>query len=224
MYEARQNKEKVSRRIEDFINKRKVIQSFIQNCRSDNTNRQTHRSFQFISCNKTLQLIGGYIPNQNGPYAGLGQNIASPNSDFTQSQRNQILTDNSNRGQNTINVSYHDDQTQNPLGSFNQAAAIDHIYPKGLGGVNAYINAQVIDASTNSQIGNVYPKMGYTGSRLYVGHSWTYNDMQLPAGSILPINGNGAQALIITPWGNIDLNTAREVKLSLCGDKCTKIC
>ena len=57
--------------------------------------------------------------------------------------------------------------------------------------------------------------MGYTGSRLYVGHSWTYNDMQLPAGSILPINGNGAQALIITPWGNIDLNTAREVKLSV---------
>ena len=213
MYEARQNKEKVSRRIEDSANKRKVIQSFIQNCGSNNTNRQTYRNFQVISCNKTLQLVGGYIPNQNGPYVGLGLNMASPNNDFTLFQRNQILTNNSNRGQNMINVSYHDDQTQNPLGAFNQAAAIDHIYPKQLGGVNAYINAQVIDASTNSRIGNAYPKMGYTGSRLYVGHNWTLNGMQLPAGSILPIIGNGAQALISTPWGNINLNIARAVGL-----------
>ena len=213
MYEVRQNKEKVCRRIEDSANKRKVIQSFIQNCRSNNTNRQTHRNFQIISCNKTLQLVGGYIPNQNGPYVGLGPNMASPNNDFTPSQRNKILTNNANRGQNMINVSFHDDQTQNPLGSFNQAAAIDHIYPKKLGGVNAYINAQVIDASTTSRIGNAYPKMGYTGSRLYVGHDWTLNGMHLLSGSILPIIGNGVQALISTPWGNINLNTARMVGL-----------
>lgn len=166
---------------------------------------------------KTIQLVGGYIPgNPAGPYAALGNNFSLPGRDFSVFQKNTILNNNSGHAQQ-INVTYRDDHNGNPLGNYTQVAAIDHIYPKGLGGINAYANAQVIDAHTNSGIGNVYPKHGYNGARLYVGHPWTRNIggivYNCPVGSIFSINGHGAGATIATFLGNISLAYARQIGL-----------
>lgn len=166
---------------------------------------------------KTIQLVGGYISgNPVGPYAGLGNNNSSPGTDFSQFQKNTILNANSGNAQQ-INVTYHDDYNDNPLGNYTQVAAIDHIYPKGLGGINAYANAQVIDAHTNSSIGNTYPKHGYNGVRLYVGYTWSRNingtQYTYPVGSILQIIGHGAAARIATYFGNISLAVARQIGL-----------
>lgn len=178
-------------------------------------NRQQNR-IHGIS-RKTIQLVGGYIPgNPNGPYAGLGNNVASPETNFSPTQKNNILNANSGNALQ-INVTYHDDNNNNSLGDYTQVAAIDHIYPKGLGGINAFANAQVIDAHTNSSIGNTYPKHGYNGSRLYVGHTWNAATFGLPhnypVGSILQINGHGAAARIATYFGNISLAVARQIGL-----------
>lgn len=166
---------------------------------------------------KTIQLVGGYIPgNPAGPYAALGNNFSSPGTNFSAAQKNAILNANFGNAQQ-INVTYQDDHNGNPLGDYTQVAAIDHIYPKGLGGINAYANAQVIDAHTNSGIGNAYPKHGYNGARLYVGHTWNriINGLpcNYPVGSILNINGQGAAATIATYFGNISLAVARQIGL-----------
>lgn len=166
---------------------------------------------------KTIQLVGGYIPgNPAGPYAALGNNFSSPGTDFSAAQKNAILNANFGNAQQ-INVTYQDDHNGNPLGDYTQVAAIDHIYPKGLGGINAYANAQVIDAHTNSGIGNAYPKHGYNGARLYVGHPWRRNIggmlYNCPVGTIFSINGNGAGATIATALGNISLANARQIGL-----------
>lgn len=178
-------------------------------------NRQQNRIHGVIC--KTIQLVGGYIPgNFVGPYAGQGNNISSPETDFSAIQKNNIFIANSGNAQQ-INVTYHDDHNGNPLGNYTQVAAIDHIYPKGLGGINAYANAQVIDAHTNSGIGNTYPKHGYNGASLYVGHTWSKNIngtiYTYPVGSILQINGHGAGATITTQFGNISLAYARQIEL-----------
>lgn len=162
---------------------------------------------------KTMQFVGGYIPgNVNGPYAAIGNNQATPGANFSATQKNNIFQSNQ-AGAAPINVLYRDDVTGNALGDYTQVAAIDHIYPKGLGGINAYKNAQVIDAHTNSAIGNTYPKHGYTNTRLYLGNPWIRNIggviYQLPMGTILPIAGAGAGANIVTPWGNLTLFQAR---------------
>lgn len=164
-------------------------------------------------------FLAGYIPgNTNGLYAGLGNNLATCGGSFSSQQKNEILFQNKAAGPTPVNVSYHDDQTGLPLGSFFEVAVADHIYPASLGGINAYANAQIISGSTNSSIRNTYPKHGYTGSRLYVGHNWfgyiNGKRQSIAQGSIFTINGSGATATVNTPGGAIPITVLQTALLA----------
>ncbi len=158
---------------------------------------------------KTVQRMGGYIPAADGPYQGLGDNIATIGNAFANNQRTAILDQNENNAGNTIAANQTDDQTGNSLvREYSDIAAVDHIYPASFGGMNCYRNAQVIDQATNSAIGNTYPKHQYNGARMYMGHAVNAqvpnnvngnNQVQvvnIPARNIYNINGNGAGATI----------------------------
>jgi hypothetical protein len=158
---------------------------------------------------KPIQLMGGYIPGANGPYANLGNNVATAGNAFSDNVRNAVLNANSNNLGNTVNAPQTDDQTGNALvRTYSRIAAIDHIYPAGIGGMNCYRNAQVIDQATNAGIGNTYPKHGYNGARMYMGHAVTAHvpnevdgmnepeDVNIAQGTIFDIEGSGANAEI----------------------------
>lgn len=156
------------------------------------------------SAQPPIQMKGGYIPgNKHSNYNSLGSNVCTAGAGFTETQKGNIYDKNEERGSSSSKykapmIDDYDDEML--VRNLSYVGTVDHIYPASKGGMNAYDNAQVIDVNKNISVGNDYPKHGFNGTEIYIGHNVTadtgMNQKTIAKGTRFDVSGNGSTATI----------------------------